>query len=81
MKMMPNMRNSQFQRMNDRRGGDEIEVGSITTPFFVHVKEKEMKASVGSTVILNCRVRNTNNYTVDKNFFIFGIPYKRENKR
>ena len=81
MKMMPNMRNSQFQRMNDRRGGDEIEVGSITTPFFVHVKEKEMKASVGSTVILNCRVRNTNNYTVYKKIFIFGIPYKRENKR
>ena len=56
--------------MNDRRGGDEIEVGSITTPFFVHVKEKEMKASVGSTVILNCRVRNTNNYTVFNYFFI-----------
>ena len=60
--------------MNDRRGGDEIEVGSITTPFFVHVKEKEMKANAGSTVLLNCRVRNTNNYTVyNCLFFILNI--------
>ena len=65
MKMMPNMRNSHFQHMNDRRGGERsIAVGSITAPFFVHLSEKEIKANVGNTVILNCRVQNINNYTV-----------------
>ena len=64
MKMMPNMRNGQLLRMNDQRGGFGSEVGSLTTPSFIHISEKEIRTNIGSTVTLNCRVQNIRNHTV-----------------
>ena len=74
MKMMPNMRNGQLLRMNDQRGGFGSEVGSLTTPSFIHISEREVRTNIGSTVTLNCRIQNIRNHTVviriKDNYFI-----------
>ena len=74
MKMMPNMRNGQLLRMNDQRGGFGSVVGSLTTPSFIHISEKEIRTNIGSTVTLNCRIQNIRNHTVviriKDNYFI-----------
>ena len=63
-RITPNLRSFRVNRMLGLRKG--IEAPEIRNPHFAYVSETKIKANVGSTITLNCRVRNTDNYTVRK---------------
>ena len=72
-RITPNLKSFRVNRMLVKnrelpvnRLREEIEQAEIRTPHFAHLSETKIKANVGSTITLNCRVRNSDNYTVRK---------------
>ena len=63
-RITPSLKSFRVNRMIDFRKGSKMT--EIRNPQFAHLSETKIKANVGSTITFNCRVRNTDNYTVRK---------------